>query len=639
MNRILRPSARAVRQVLPVPRHVLAAALLSALMAACGGGHDDGGTAAPVLGGTPGSGTSTGTSGTTPPDASSSAPATGGVGGTPATGSSATHASFTIDAVDWLEPVLTPAAASRPLVAGRPVTLRVRLHGKAALPVSVGVSVYDANGALLNGGPKSMSGPATAPASEPSVTDSAYQYAMDPTWMRAGVRIDVQVDPQHRYVLDDPSAARATVTPPVVRGQVMRLSVVPVVIAGTQALLPEDDDVRQALMAAYPLSDIVITRHAPYTSTTVTEALTADNEDTLDAWGKLLGEIAALRKLEGVRGQHYYGFIPKHDYWGTVGIGYEPGSTAVGRAPWTVGETGWGGTLRHESGHNFDRPHSPCGVSGDSAYPYTGATLGTTWGYDRRTGKFLDPSATKDFMSYCSPGWVSDWTYDHVQSYFDQNPLDDLRTALSTQGQRASLDAAPAPTTAASDLLLVQGSVAGGSVQLQAPIPFRGAPDADQGTHRLVVRFADGSSATTHFTPETLDHASGRAQFAVAVPARGAVSAVEVYRGGSLIHQRAFAGGVSAATAKALHASPATAQRDRDGWSLRWAAGPQARATITHVAGARRTVLAIGVSGGSWHVPASAVSEATGAFEIGIGDDGAVHLETRPLDSAAATTH
>lgn len=615
--------------------------LIAAALAACGGGHDEASSnaAAPVS-------TPTGTSGHVPvPGSPSSAPTPGTPSSAPtpatpgsapggSTSPSATHASFWIDGVDWLEPVLTPSAASRPLVAGRPVSLRVRLHGSAALPVTVGVSVYDAQGALLNGGPKPMTGPAAAPTSEAAVTDAAYRYAMDPAWMRQGVRVEVQVDPEHRYAIDTPNAAKATVQPPVARGQVLRLSVVPVVIDGTQAVLPADEDVRQALMAAYPLSDVVVTRHAPYTSTSVTQAITADNEDTLDAWGKLLGEIAALRRLEGVRGLHYYGFIPKHDYWGVVGIGYMPGATAVGRAPLLASDTGWGGTLRHESGHNFGRPHSPCGVDGDTAYPYAGGLLGSTWGYDRRNGKFFDPSSTKDLMSYCGPSWVSDWTYDHVQAYFETSPLDDLATALSVHPQSVASGGGDTPTAAASDLLLVQGRISGGVVQLQPPVPFRGQPDEDQGTHRLVVRYVDGSSAAVRFTPQAVDHAAQQTQFAVAVPARAAVAGIEVYRGAALIHQHAFSG-ATAANAKALRAAPAGVQRDRDGWTLHWSAGAQAHTTITWV-GTQRSVLALGVAGSSWHLGERQLPQASGAIELGISEDGAFRIETLTLDGRAA---
>lgn len=74
-------------------------------------------------------------------------------------------------------------------------------------------------------------------------------------------------------------------------------------------------------------------------------------------------------------------------------------------------------TMAHEVGHNHGRSHSPC-VSGggtitgvDRNYPYSDGGIGV-WGYDSRTQKLIDPAKTKDIMSYCSPLWLSDYTYD-----------------------------------------------------------------------------------------------------------------------------------------------------------------------------------------------------------------------------------
>lgn len=70
-------------------------------------------------------------------------------------------------------------------------------------------------------------------------------------------------------------------------------------------------------------------------------------------------------------------------------------------------------TLIHELGHMHGRRHAPCGASSntvDNDYPYPNAPIGT-WGYDATSGTLVDPDATKDFMSYCDPTWVSDYTW------------------------------------------------------------------------------------------------------------------------------------------------------------------------------------------------------------------------------------
>jgi hypothetical protein len=68
-------------------------------------------------------------------------------------------------------------------------------------------------------------------------------------------------------------------------------------------------------------------------------------------------------------------------------------------------------TLAHELGHQHGREHAPCDVPDpDADYPYDGASIGV-WGYDLRTDAFKDPARVKDYMSYCTNVWTSDYTY------------------------------------------------------------------------------------------------------------------------------------------------------------------------------------------------------------------------------------
>ncbi|MBN1772637.1 MAG: hypothetical protein JXB32_15310 [Deltaproteobacteria bacterium] len=70
-------------------------------------------------------------------------------------------------------------------------------------------------------------------------------------------------------------------------------------------------------------------------------------------------------------------------------------------------------TMVHELGHEFGRGHSGCSVPRDDRdYPYDGGLIGV-WGRDPRDGRYLPPS-TADFMGYCSPVWVSDFTWNRL---------------------------------------------------------------------------------------------------------------------------------------------------------------------------------------------------------------------------------
>ena len=77
-------------------------------------------------------------------------------------------------------------------------------------------------------------------------------------------------------------------------------------------------------------------------------------------------------------------------------------------------------TLAQEIGHNLDRYHVNCPIGApaniDPSYPYPPCQLdnntpGAHFGFDINTRTPIAPIAAKDFMSYASPTWVSDYTY------------------------------------------------------------------------------------------------------------------------------------------------------------------------------------------------------------------------------------
>ena len=132
-----------------------------------------------------------------------------------------------------------------------------------------------------------------------------------------------------------------------------------------------------------------------------------------NGWSQLLDEITDLRDSDGAPADVYYYGIHDADSGGLLGLGWVGGSNDVWSR--TAIGVGWSGdtapgTAVHEVGHNHGRDHSPCGVSGDPSYPHPGAVLGV-WGYSPSQHKLLDPNQYVDFMSYCDPAWISDYTY------------------------------------------------------------------------------------------------------------------------------------------------------------------------------------------------------------------------------------
>jgi hypothetical protein len=88
-----------------------------------------------------------------------------------------------------------------------------------------------------------------------------------------------------------------------------------------------------------------------------------------------------------------------------------------------------GGTLAQEVAHNYNNitgllpngrwDHVNCGNPGDginSSYPYDPKTLGPLsptafYGYDPISRQVISPAEGRDYMSYCSPKWTSDYSW------------------------------------------------------------------------------------------------------------------------------------------------------------------------------------------------------------------------------------
>ena len=130
-----------------------------------------------------------------------------------------------------------------------------------------------------------------------------------------------------------------------------------------------------------------------------------------DGWDGLLD---TLQDMQGDNQDIFFGIIPSSVPRGWGGCGGGDGRVAA--AP-----VGRGQTAAQEIAHAFDRDHAPCPPEGqpnapddqDSNYPtYNGFMSGSIgeYGLDD-AGAVQDPATMGDFMSYCSPKWVSPYTY------------------------------------------------------------------------------------------------------------------------------------------------------------------------------------------------------------------------------------
>ncbi|MFV8755949.1 hypothetical protein ACNOYE_35810 [Nannocystaceae bacterium ST9] len=163
----------------------------------------------------------------------------------------------------------------------------------------------------------------------------------------------------------------------------------------------------------------------------VQEVLFDFRTDAKILWGEQLNSLAELwQPLLDLRvtdnappNMYYYALVDVCGPGIGDAAGIAPGtppptkdaaSSRVCSGVWLGGDKYSYHTFVHEIGHTQGRPHTFCeggGAAGtDPAYPHDNGIIGV-WGFGIRFFKLYNPTGTYDYMSYCLPGWVSDWTW------------------------------------------------------------------------------------------------------------------------------------------------------------------------------------------------------------------------------------
>ncbi len=273
---------------------------------------------------------------------------------------------------------------------------------------------------------------------------------------------------------------------------------------------------KDTLYRMYPVASVdVSVRDEAFKWTTAVQA-------NGDGWDRLLSGLMQLRRADGSPQNVYYVgvFNPKASLeefcarGGCVlGIAPQAGERDVNMRVALVlgyGNHGAGSTLAQELAHAMGRWHAPCGnpEAIDPDYPYGSASIGV-WGYDIIDKKWLDPGTRlKDFMSYCGPTWVSDYTYSGLFDRMDlvQQQMQDLEKAQGTSGgagaggsvmQTFFVDKYGGVEQGA-DVDVVPGADAG---QPSIDITYQGAGSTNVGTVKGSVRRISGTGGRIVVAP------------------------------------------------------------------------------------------------------------------------------------------
>jgi hypothetical protein len=243
-------------------------------------------------------------------------------------------------------------------------------------------------------------------------------------------------------------------------GAALRIAFVPIRNANT---LPDTTDAQikfftDAMMATYPVAKITATVRDPID---FTSAISAQGT----GWDAALNQVCMTRQTDNPdRNVFYFGLVTPGAFQTYCARGCVEGIAVLASNPnqdftrcsMGIGYTSMGsGVFLQEVAHSMGRSHAPCGnpAQPDKSYPYAGGKIGV-WGYDNIHQKLIDPTRTVDFMSYCSPTWISDYTFAHLLPWIQQVNLLGPQMDVTSSATTPELSSGAFPSEAAASRAL-----------------------------------------------------------------------------------------------------------------------------------------------------------------------------------------
>ncbi len=315
---------------------------------------------------------------------------------------------------------------SVPVVSGKQSLLRVFVDTQSGYTKHAVRGVLTLSGAQ---GTTTLQSERSLSASSTDADDSStFSFAVDPSQIAPDTQLSVQLEePDCAAKGGQASDVRlpATGTRALGAEQVGKLKVVvlPISIGG---LLPKTDDaelakIKSALLAYYPVADVSVTvRATPFTGPS---SLSGSDSN---AWTSVLNSVLRERSNDRASADTYYfGLMQPATTFNTFCrtgciLGIAPQNTRIsassqGGLGAYFGDNQSAETIVHELGHAHGRGHAPCVKGGsiqgvDASFPDRAGGI-MEWGWDSRTSKLISPTTYKDVMGYCSPNWISPYTY------------------------------------------------------------------------------------------------------------------------------------------------------------------------------------------------------------------------------------
>ena len=330
--------------------------------------------------------------------------------------------------IDWLEITQAVQTASNdlPLVAGR--TTVVRAYAKTDQPggtenIHVSLSAWQ-GGTQLPDSPLVLGPNVISPSPSRTDINSSINFQLPKSWLTGKVTIEATVDSSH--VLYETNENNNMTSLILNFNSVPSLDVKIIPIHYYHHGNPNDyypavsqDILSNDVWNLYPVDNVNISFHSPKTY--------YGNLYNGDNWINILNTITDMKQSEGAPdSQIWYGLLPVEDEsgdtWfnrGVIGLAWIGYRVSIGLADYSDYGLDGGITAAHEFGHNLGREHAPCGnpADPDPYYPYPGGIIGQ-YGFNLNQLTVI-PDNYKDIMSYCSPEWVSDYTYQGL--YNDQS--------------------------------------------------------------------------------------------------------------------------------------------------------------------------------------------------------------------------